>query len=271
MAASAGHSMRHGIDPLIIARVSGVSMIPIYSVGARFLSVFTDIVNAIFGGNLVAAFSQIHGRDDPEFLNKTFLSSVRHSSAIATLGGCALLFYGPPFIERWVGDAFLDSATILKILTVPTVLGLMQYPIWGFFYSQNKQHWLAALTLGGGIFNLGLSLLLAHEMGFFGVIWATLIEGFLAFGILVPIMVTRVCKIRIVDYAKPILSSFCIMGISSAGFHFLTHNLIEPTYPRMISLGCVHLTIALAVSWFFILSKSERSRIRHLAPTLKWP
>jgi len=268
MVTNTGHSLRGGIDPLIIAKLSGVAAVPVYSIGARFLSVFTDIINAIFGGNFLAAFSQLHGRDDRESLIRSFLASIRHSAAIATLGGAALLMYGPAFIERWVGPGFADSGKVLMILTPPTVISLMQYPIWGFFYSQDKQHWLAALTFGGGVFNLVLSLILASHMGFFGVVWATLIEMTISFGILVPLMAIRVCRIRARDYLAPLLSSLLKVGLISLAYFGAVRLFIAPDYLRLILLGLGHLLVALPIFWFLVLSAEEQTRLRQALPRL---
>ena len=269
MVTSSGHNLRSGIDPLIIAHVSTVAAVPVYSVGARFLTVFSDIINAIFGGNFLAAFSQLHGRDDQALLTKSFLSSIRHSAAIAVLGGSALLIYGPAFIDRWVGPAFGDSAIVLLILTPPTVLALMQYPIWGFFYSQNKQHWLAALTFGGGLFNVALSLILAQRIGFFGVVWATLIEMSIGFGILVPIMVSRVCGIPFWQYLKPMTLSSIKIAAASTAYFFLIRPFISPDYFRLSLLGIGHLAVVFPVFLFFIFSGEERMHLREAVPFFK--
>ncbi|MDF1852676.1 MAG: oligosaccharide flippase family protein [Verrucomicrobiales bacterium] len=261
VAASTGQSLRGGVDPLIIAPVSGVAMVPVYGIGARFLSVFTDIINAIFGGSFVAAFSQVHGRNDTDLLERSFLTSIRYCAAIAALGGCALLFYGPAFIQRWVGEGFADSGKVLVILTFPTVCALAQYPIWSFFYSQNKQALLAYLTLGGGVFNLLLSLILAQQIGFFGVVWATFVEMILAYALLVPWMVTRVSAIPIGKYLSAILSPVLKVAAFSLLYFLLIYNQIAPDYFRLLLLGMGHLVFLLPIFWFLVLESTDRQRL----------
>lgn len=266
MATNAGHSLRNGIDPLVVARVTTVAAVPLYSIGARFVSLFTDIINAIFGGNFLAAFSQLHGRNDPESLTRNFLISIRYCAAIASFGGAAMAIYGPDFIVRWVGPEFSDSARVLLILVPPTVLALMQYPIWGFFYSQNQQGKLALLTLLGGIFNLVLSLALAHQIGFFGVVWATLIEMTIAYGIFVPAMVCKICRISLLRYATQITNSLVKIGVASFLYWWLIRDWLAPDYLRLALLAIGHLFLIAFVFWFLVFNREERQRFLTITP-----
>lgn len=271
MATSTSQGLRNGIDPLVIERVASVSAIPAYSIGARFLSVFTDLVNAIFGGNFVAAFSQLHGRGETHALKKNFLASIRHCSAIAALGGGALLIYGPAFIERWVGPDFSRSATVLFILTPATVLSLAQYPIWGFFYSQDRQHWLAGIMLAGGIFNVILSFSLAAWIGFFGVVWATLIEMSLVFGIIIPILVVRVTGIPWHRYLTAIARGLAPVALASLAVFWLMRNWIAPDYGRILALAVIQGIVILPLIWFLALESGERGKVIAALPRRTHP
>ena len=261
MATSAGHSLRQGIDPFIITNVSGVAALPQYSVGIRFLSVFTDVVNAIFGGNFIAAFSQLRGRGDLGILNERFLQSIRYSTVVATLGGCGLMMFGPAFIVRWVGSDFIVSGKVLWILTPMTVLSLCQYPVWSLFYSQNKQHWLAVFTMAAGILNLSLSFYLALRIGWMGVVWATCAEMALAFGVGTPLLVTRVCAISIQRYFLQILIPGVKITAASAAYWLTARSLVLPAYDRLLLLGCGYLAFISLAIWFFVLTAYERAEV----------
>lgn len=261
MATSAGHSLRQGIDPIIITRVSGVAALPPYSVGVRFLSVFTDVVNAIFGGNFIAAFSQLDGRGDTAALGERFLQAIRYSTIVATLGGCGLMIFGPAFIARWVGPDFAVSGMVLWILTPVTTLSLCQYPVWSLFYSQNKQHWLAIFTMVCGIFNLALSFYLAWRMGWIGVVWATCVEMALAFGLGTPWLVTRVCAIPLGRYFRQIFVPGVKITMASVAYWLSVRVLVLPAYDRLFLLGSAYVIVILAVLWFLVFTTFERSQL----------
>lgn len=259
--ASLGTQLRQGIDPLVVGHFAGLSQVPAYSIGTRFLTLFGDFINSIFGGNFVAAFSQLDGRNDPGALIRNFLITIRFSSALAAFGGVSIALFGPAFIERWVGPTFADAGTVLLILTGPTTLMLMQYPVWGFFYSQNRQSWLAIATLGGGAFNAALSITLVMKIGFLGAAWGTAIELTLVFGIIVPLLIVRFCNIPVWRYALTVLGTALPYGILAALVHHFLAERILPEYPRLILAGALFSIAAAPIFWWLTLTGTERDRI----------
>lgn len=263
---SIGMTLRNGVDPLIVGWASGVTMVPVYSIGSRFLTVFSDLINAIFGGNFLAAFSQLDGRNDPKALTSNFLKSIRFSSAISIIGGCALAILGPPFILKWIGNSFSDSATVLHILLLPTTLSLMQYPVWSFFYSQNKQVWLAWVIFGGGILNITLSVILSLKIGFFGVVWATFVEMMIVFGSIVPLLTARLCSISLVNYAWTLLRGAIPVFATASAYYFSIRAFLQPNY-LVIGVAGVGLMLVMApVVWWCVLTQDDRE---HLMASLR--
>jgi O-antigen/teichoic acid export membrane protein len=260
MMTSAGHSLRQGMDPMIVTHVAGVAALPQYMVGTRLLGVFVDIINAVFGGGLTAAFSQLYGRGDLELLNQRFLQAIRFSTVLAVLGGCGLMMFGPAFILRWVGDGFAVSGNIVLILVPVTVLFLCQYPAWSLFYCQNKQQWLAVLTLVGGVFNLGLSFMLAWKLGWMGVVWATCVEMTLAYGLVMPWLVRRI-GVPMKEYFLGIFVPAAGVVVASAMYWFFLRNWITSDYVRLLVVGLGYLAVMGGVIWFLIFTASERSQM----------
>jgi O-antigen/teichoic acid export membrane protein len=261
MMANLGQHLRSGVDPLIIGHFSGLSLVPVYSIGSRLLSLFTDVVNAVFGGNFVAAFSQLDGRNDREALIRNFLKATRFSSAFAALGGSAIALFGPPFIERWIGPSFSQSGQVLLILVAPTCVMLAQYPAWSFFYSQNKQQWLATATLAGGAFNAVLSIVLAMKIGFLGVVWATAVELLLVFGLFVPWLIARTCPCGFVHFLWHLLrhaAPFVALGLI---FHLLIGEWIVPDYLRIFLFGLAYGVISSPPLLFLTLAAEDRRRL----------
>jgi O-antigen/teichoic acid export membrane protein len=261
MVSNVGQSLRQGVDPLIITHVSGVRALPVYNIGARFLSMFTDVVNAIFGGTLMAAFSQTHGRGDSGELNEHFLKAIRYSTVVAMLGGCGLMMFGQAFIARWVGSDFAISGTVLWILTPATTLSLCQYPIWSLFYSQNKQHWVAIFTLVSGIFNLALSFYLAWRIGWIGVVWATCVEMALGFGFVMPLLASRVCEIPLKRYYWQIFIPGIKVTLASLAYWVVVRSYVVPAYDRLFVLGAGYVAVISTIIWFMIFTKPERSQL----------
>lgn len=251
-------SLRQGIDPLVITHVSGVTALPTYNVGVRFLSVFYDVVNAIFGGNFMAAFSQLSGRGGDGVLNQRFMQSIRYSTAVATLGGCGLMIFGSAFISRWVGPDFAASGKILWILTPAWILMLSQYPLGSLFYSQNKQHRLTVVTLALGIFNLLLSLALAWQIGWIGVVWATSLEMAVGYGLILPWLISREFKIPLRQYYWQVCVPASLITLAAAIFWLAVRSLILPAYDRLLLLSFAYLATISLVIWLLVFTKAER-------------
>lgn len=267
--ASLGNQLRNGIDPLIVGYFSGLPFVPIYSIGSRFLSLFTDLINAVFGGNFLAAFSQLDGRRDQEGLVRNFLTSLRFSTAFASAGGGFLVLFGPAFIERWIGPGFADSGRVLLILAGPATLSLMQYPVGNLLYSQNKQHWLALAGLGGGLFNAVLSVVLVLKMGFFGVVWGTFVEVILHFGILVPILAARSCGIPVWTYVRQIIRPALPYFLLFALFAAVIGPFTTADFGRLFLLGAAFGVTLIPIFWFFTLTPAERTLLRNYLNALR--
>jgi O-antigen/teichoic acid export membrane protein len=264
MIASLGSQLRNGVAPLVIAHFLGLSQVAPYSVGSRFLTLFTDIVNAIFGGNFIAAFSHLDGRNDHDALVANFLKTLRFSSATATLGGGMLAVFGPPFIERWIGPSFSEAGKILLILVAPTTVMLMQYPTRGFIYSQDKQHWLVWIMFAGGVFNAVLGIILTPGMGVTGPAVATAAELLIVSGILIPVITARYCRIPLHAYLRTLLESAAPPLLLSVVFHFVASQTKPDTYLGIFSLGAVFLALSIPLLWIFTFSKPDRDRILSL-------
>lgn len=267
MATNAGNSLRGGMDPIIVSHVAGIESVPVYNIGARFLTVFGDLINAVFGGNFLAAFSQLEGRNDREALTDRFLATVRLCSAVAVAGGVGLAAFGPTFITRWVGDGFSDSIRVLWLLIPPYTLSLMQYPMWSYFYSIDQQHRLAALTLGAGIFNVALSVTLAAWIGFFGVIWSTVIEMTIGFGLVVPWLVSRASGASLGRYWGVLAGAALRAGLPFAAICWCLRPWMQPDYGRLCLLGLIACAALAPVFWYIVLRPSERAPLlRALGP-----
>ncbi len=260
-----GENLRNGIDPLIVSHVSGLASVPVYSIGTRFFTYFQDLINAVFGGNFVAAFSQLAGRDDGSLLKQRFLEVTKLSVAVACTGSAFILIYGAAFIERWVGPEFSDSAQVLWILALPIMLSLMQYPVWGLFYSSGKQHQLAIMTFAGGLFNLTVSLALASKIGFFGVVWGTATELTLAYGLVVPLLVAKMTQLPLSRYLWILFINTIKILIPSALYFLAVRHWILPDYFRLFLLGTAHLVVLSPVLWMLVLRQEERQKLLNFA------
>ena len=180
--------IRFRIDSLVVAGMLAVNLVTHYSIGARFMEYFVEVVGNVAGGQLMSVFSQYEGRGDHELIRERFVSATRFSAILSVFVGASLAFYGQMFIERWMGPHFRDSYQVLLILVGPFTLALSQSPSIGLLYGISKHHYIAWTTCGSALVNLVLSLVLAKVWGMYGVAMGTAVELFLSHLLIYPVL-----------------------------------------------------------------------------------
>ena len=252
-----GQHLRTRIDPFVIKACVGLNMIPVYNRGLVLLTMFSDVINAVVGGTLLAGFSQVEGREGVEGLRHKFMLSMRLSIVLSFIGGAGLFIFGPSFLVRWLGPDFTESGSVLQMLALPYTLWLAQFPTNSLFLSLNRHHLLTKLTFVAGVFNLTLSVILASKIGFYGVVWATFIDMTLFYGLLVPWLASRVLEIPVIDYFKLLLTPLLLLSLPAWAFAYLIQSHLQPDYLTIIWQSAV-LCLVLCACGLFLLKTEER-------------
>jgi len=253
-----GKRLRMALDPLIIGAYVGVSSVTYYALGTRFLIYFMDVAGTVFGGQLLATFSQLAGKDDRQPLRRAFLGSTKLSVIFAIFCGSCLAFYGGAFLGAWVGSGFEDSYRVLLILVLPTTIYVIHYPALNILYALGQHKYLACLDIVGGVGNVVLSIALAQIIGLYGVVWATFAEMLIIYVGVLPVLVGRIAQIPLGAYAFGALVSPGVKcGILLVPFALLGR-----------SVGDSYLELALAVTgqaafffpgaFWWVLDRGER-------------
>lgn len=253
-------AFRNSIDPIVVSAVAGVVSVPIYSIGNRFLVMLGDLVNALFGGQLLAAFSQLDSSSKDSW-HSPFERSTRLCVAITTFGVLSLVFYGEAFIQRWLGDSFSASYTILLIMAAPMLFALMQYPIPNVLYAQAKHKKLLVVSVTGAIANGIFSIFLGLKYGIFGVVWATFGEMTAVYLLVVPLIFCRETGYSLRRYVKTLVLPLFFTGIPLLAYYGLVRRFIAPDYLRIATLGAVQILLFLPVFWWLICSTADRKMV----------
>lgn len=256
---TAGQHLRSRVDPFLVNAFAGLASVSVYNMGLRLATLFADLFIALMGGSLLAGFSYLEGRDGFEAVRRKYFLSLRVSVPLALLGGCGLAALGPPFLIRWLGPEFADSGKVLEFLVLPYTMWLTQFPSGSLLLSLNQHHFLTRLTFASGLVNVLLSAVLASNIGFFGVVLATLAEMSLFYGVAVPLLVSKVLRIRLRDYylvlAKPLLKIGWILPFLLV----LGRRFAEPDYLRLLAVGSA-IVAAFAVASAFLLTTAPERR-----------
>ncbi|MCF6311077.1 MAG: oligosaccharide flippase family protein [Verrucomicrobiales bacterium] len=256
-----GNQLRTITNPLILSKMVSLEAVTLYAVGARFIMIFDSIVNSLFGGQLLVAFSRILATN--RHADRQFLESTKYSVWFVTFcaGGLALL--GPPFIERWLGEGFEVSQSLLLLLLIPASIRLCQYPAGDYLFSM-KRYALSYITLALALLNVLACVILSRKIGIMGVIYPTCIEAAIRYGIIVPFLICHNSGISIVSYVW----STVVQNIALASIPFLIlapfiKYSISPSYLIIITWGAGCFIVFTAYASVVLLTSEQRVRVIH--------
>jgi O-antigen/teichoic acid export membrane protein len=252
-------TLKDRIDPYLIGGLLGVAVVPLYSIGTRFLFMAGDVINALFGGQFLAAFSRMDGAGDQLSMRSKFLVSLRLCGSIATFICAVLVIQAGVFIDRWLGGGFRESYEVLLIIVFPYALYMMQYPSFSIISSMNKHSHVTRITAIGSVINIGLSVALGIYFGFRGIAWATAIDLGIVYLILFPRVVCLHTGVPGSSYLSALLRGVVPVAAGMYCSYLALRGWLEPSYSRIAFLGFIQTSIFCVIFWIFVLTNIERA------------
>ena len=255
-------TLKDRIDPYLVGGILGVAMVPLYSIGTRFLFLAGDVINALFGGQFLAAFSRMDGSGNQDAMRAKFLSSLRCCAAVAAFISSALVIQGRVFIERWIGDGFSGAYDVLLIVAFPYALFMMQYPSFSLISSMNKQSHVTRIATLGSIINIALSVTLGIFFGVKGVAWGTAIDLCIVYLILFPRTVCMQTDIPGWSYLRALYRGAFPVFAGMYVCYVLSYDWIAPSYLRILMFGVLHFACFCFIFWGLVLTAGERAWVK---------
>jgi O-antigen/teichoic acid export membrane protein len=172
--ANISNQIRLRIDALVVARVQSAVAVTYYSVGARPSEIADQLL--MRATNVVQpVLIRYHATGDHSRLSWSLIIMTKIHVVIGTFIGGMLLILGEPFIIRWMGERFADSAPVLYVISVALNIGFIVHPLYDLLYTIRLPRFPAIVSVGDAVANLGLSIWLGSWLGLVGVAWGTLI------------------------------------------------------------------------------------------------
>jgi O-antigen/teichoic acid export membrane protein len=162
-------------DELIIGVVLPLSAVGIYGVSLRLIHMARN-VSLQLNEVLIPRTSRLVSQPgDAPHLRSMIVSATRISTGLTA--GIALMFiaFGRPFLDLWIGPEVEEAYWPLVILSVALVIGMAQDMPSKAVYASARHRMGAAVTIGGLLANMALSILLVHRLEITGVALATLL------------------------------------------------------------------------------------------------
>ncbi|MFW6154474.1 MAG: lipopolysaccharide biosynthesis protein, partial [Planctomycetota bacterium] len=261
---------------IIVARFISLEAVAVYAVAALLARYFANLIHAGMGV-LHPRFAGLDGLDDLGRLRSLMVKGLWVSTMLSCAVGLSLLVLGPRFLDLWVGVRFTPeelhtASTVLILLTVSSVLILAQVPGDSVLYAMNRHRVFAVIMVVEAVFNLGLSVLLAIQVGTVGVATGAVVAVVCVRTVAQPVYVSRVVGMSVVDYAYPIAVSIAAAAI----VWVLWRWVLWPEEPQMGYGGLVLGGLAITASYGAVMlglsaaTTLAQGRSLRTAPGLAW-
>lgn len=255
-----GDIFRFQVDSVVIAGLIGLVAVTHYRVASVFTRYYIDIVVSIIG-TIQPVMSRLFGQEDNKNLEKVLFFATRISVWLSSFIGAGLIFWGKPFIERWIGPRFQDAYWPLVVLSIAVFIDVSQTPSVVLLFATFKHRFYTYLNCAEGLLNLIVSLCLAKLFGVLGVALGTLIAAVVVRFIAQPFWICKVTGLSYGTYIRFLAETTfrCIalialvIALSSWG--------LRPSYPWLIGSAASATALYIAGSWLVVFGKTERQQL----------
>lgn len=262
MVAMLADILRFRIDSIVIVAFLNLGLVTYYSVGMKLCDTFSSLIVTI-AGTMMPVFSQYESRADWDSLRKAFLSSTKVSTCLSVFVGTSMIFYGKPFMLRWMGPDFISSYYVMVIICIPSIIALSQHPSIGLLYGISKHHYYAIANTCEGVLNLILSIILVHYYGIYGVAIGTAIEMMIFKLLIQPVFTSRAIGLPIYQYYVETLFYTALKTlVPLLGYFYLVRNFITSDYYSIAMSGMFQTVMFVPFGYVILLNASEKRFVR---------
>lgn len=216
-----GDYLRLYTDSVVIASRLTIDLVTHFSVANTLMSYLRHIMGGL-AGPLLPRLSELDGEGRSDAFRALFLRATRITALLSIYLGGLVVLNGDSILRLWVGERFVGSYSLVLVLTCAYVAALAQYPATVALYARSRHQALGWWTLAEGGANLGLSLYWARPYGLTGVAWGTALPMLWTSLVILPVYVTRLMGITLLEYARaalgrPVLVGFVFIGTVQVG------------------------------------------------------
>ncbi len=160
-------------DNLVVGAVLSVSAVTFYAIGGS-LTGYAYQVSGALSSTFTPMASNLEASGQMEGLRRMLLRGTQATLGLALPISAGLFFRGGTFIRLWMGPQFqVESEHVVRILTLSMFLGIGNGTAGSIMMAIEKHKPMARLAVFEAVLNLVLSIILAKQIGLYGVAWGT--------------------------------------------------------------------------------------------------
>ena len=250
-------TLRFKLDTVIITIFIGLAAITHYTVASSVILYFTLFITStigVFGGYV----SQEEGRGDFNSIRDKFTFINKLNTYICVFVGISIIIYGKVFIQRWMGIDYINSYTLLVILTIPSIIYLSQFTSATVMYGLSKNKFLALTNFIEGLLNVIISIILIKKYGLIGVALGTAIPMFVIKFFIQPIYINKILKMKLGNYYIKFFKNLALPTLILGIYFLIVRKFVTPSYFILIVLVAVQILFFLFAIYYIGFNKEKR-------------
>jgi O-antigen/teichoic acid export membrane protein len=196
-------------------------------------------------------------------LRSLYVNGTRATLVISLPIVITLILRGQTFIGLWMGPRYAHtSGIVLAILAVALMFSLQNLTAGAMSLGVEKHKVIAWWSIGEGIANLTLSVILARtRLGIYGVAIGTLAPSILTHLVLWPNYVSRMVDVTFVQVFRDIWGPVFLCSVPFAALSFVVDRMFPPRNLVLFGLQTIALLPAFAVCVGFVFRKNVRQQL----------
>jgi O-antigen/teichoic acid export membrane protein len=255
-------TLRMQVGPALLGALLGAASVPMFTMGARLITLIEDVVNALFGGQLLAAFAHLHSSQGQDSMSQQLLRVCAVTAGFSAFAVSAGALYGREFID-WLLESDMTAAHDVFLLFAPGfLLRFMQYPAHSALYSMGRQKEVITVTLSCALLGSLLSVPMAMEWGARGIAAAFGAEMIVCYLIGLPWIVKARLGLPLRVYLWRALCRPALLTLAPLlALGWVLHPFVKPDFLHLAGASVAHTLVFLCTAPWFLLAAEDRRQL----------
>lgn len=250
------------VDLLVINHFFSLNEVGEYSIVQQW-SVLLRSLAGLIAGVFTPLILINYAKDNFEKLLTISSSSVQFIGILMGILIGIIIGFSSELLSLWVGEEYEYLSPLLCLIVGHLSINLAVLPLFSVNSAYNKVKIPGLFSLGFGVLNLFLAIILAStlNLGLYGIALASLIVLTLKNTIFLPLYTAYIMNLKKTFFLKPIFSAVIVM-LFTALLVFSVEFIIE--IDRWISIIFSSIFIAvlmLIMSWYFLINRTSKKII----------
>jgi O-antigen/teichoic acid export membrane protein len=234
-------------DNLVVGAFVSASAVTFFAIANNLCRYATQMVSSM-GGTFVPAASTYEAAGDTASLLMLYKNGTRATLMLSLPILITFIARGPSFIGLWMGPEYAHSSGIvLIILSIALFFSYANRTAGAIAFGVEKHKTTALWSVGEGVANLALSILLVHWYGIYGVAIGTLVPSLFVQVVLWPRYISKLVGLSSFEVIWQIWAPMLLASIPFAIASYAV-NILAPAH----SLAVFFLQVLATLPIFFV-------------------